>query len=130
MTVRALARDLRDLMKLELDAEALDALPWRDYGKGVQLAKLAREGQAGLVLYKVEADAPKDAFASHTHVGGEAYLVLRGVIADEFGRYEEGSFVWLPPGSSHQPWTEGVTLVLVLWPEGVTKGAGPPHGRA
>ena len=43
--------------RLELDAEAFDALSWRDFGKGVQLAKLAREGQAGLVLYKIEVAA-------------------------------------------------------------------------
>jgi len=119
--MKALHRDLRDLVRLELDEEALTGLDWRDFGKGVQLAKLAREGQAGLVLYKVAADAPKDAFAPHRHVGGEAYLVLKGVIGDEFGRYPEGSFVWLPKDSKHEPWVEGETetVVLVLWPEGV-----------
>jgi anti-sigma factor ChrR (cupin superfamily) len=117
--MKALHRDLRDLVRLELDEEALGKLEWRDFGKGVQLAKLAREGQAGLVLYKVAADAPKDAFAPHRHVGGEAYLVLKGVIGDEFGRYPAGSFVWLPKDSKHEPWVEGETVVLVLWPEGV-----------
>jgi len=117
--MRALARDLRDLVRVDLDGGALDALEWRDFGKGVKLAKLAREGRAGLVLYRIENGAPRDCFARHTHTGGEAYLVLKGVIADEFGRYEKGSFVWLPPGSAHSPWTEGETVVLVLWPEGV-----------
>lgn len=118
--MKALFKDLRDLVRLELDEAALAALQWRDFGKGVQLAKLAREDRAGLVLYKVAADAPKDAFAPHRHVGGEAYLVLKGVIGDQFGRYPEGSFVWLPAGSKHEPWAEGETVVLVLWPEGVT----------
>ena len=94
-------------------------LEWRDFGKGVQLAKLAREGEAGLLLYRIQADAPRDAFAPHRHVGGEAYLVLKGRIADETGSYPEGTFVWLPPGSHHAPWAEGETVVLVLWPEGV-----------
>ena len=111
--------DLRPFLRLELDEAALDAVEWRDYGKGVELGKLVREGAAGLVLYRVSADAPKDAFARHRHSGGEAYLVLKGVIADEFGRYEQGSFVWLPAGSVHTPWAEGETVVLVLWPEGV-----------
>jgi len=119
MTIRALAHDLNGLVGLDLDEDALNALAWKNFGKGVQLAKLAREGQAGLVLYKVDDGAPKDAFQPHRHTGGEAYLVLKGLIADQFGRYPKGSFVWLPPGSEHTPWAEGDTVVLVLWPEGV-----------
>jgi len=117
--VTPLARDLTSILKLDLDEAALARLEWRDYGKGVHLAKLARQGQTGLVLYRAAADAPRDAFATHRHVGGEAYLVLKGVIADEFDRYPAGTFVWLPAGSKHTPWTEGETVVLVLWPEGV-----------
>jgi len=121
--VNALHRDLRDVLTLDLDEAALDTLEWRDFGKGVKLGKLAREGAASLVLYRVEADAPRDAFARHRHPGGEAYLVLKGVIADENGRYPAGSFVWLPPGSEHAPWAEGATVVLVLWPGGVKLSA-------
>jgi len=117
--VKALSADLTGLCSLALDDAALDRLAWRAYGEGVRLAKLAREGEGGIVLYRVDGDAPRDAFLPHTHTGGEAYFVLRGVIADETGRYEAGSFVWLPPGSSHRPWCEGGTVVLVLWPRGV-----------
>ena len=57
MTV--LAHDLTNLLRLELDEEALASqVEWRNFGKGVELGKLAREGKAGLVLYKVAADAP------------------------------------------------------------------------
>lgn len=115
----ALAKNLGDLLGIRLDDAALDRLEWRDYGKGVRLAKLAREGEAGLVFYRVEAGAPRDAFARHRHPGGEAYVVLRGVIGDESGRYEAPAFVWLPEGSIHTPWAEGETIVLVLWPRGV-----------
>lgn len=83
------------------------------------MGKLAREKAASLVLYRVADGAPPDAFARHRHPGGEAYLVLRGAISDETGRYETGSFVWLPPGSTHTPRAHGPTLVLVLWPSGV-----------
>ena len=113
--MKALARDLTDLFRIDVDEEALEGLPWRDFGKGIQLAKLAREGDAGLVLYRASGDAPKDGFSPHRHVGGEAYLVLKGVILDEFGRYPAGSFVWLPKDSRHAPWVEGDTIVLVLW---------------
>ena len=71
------------------------------------------------MLYRVADAAPVDAFARHRHPGGEAYLVLRGAISDESGRYEAGSFVWLPPDSTHSPVAHGPTLVLVLWPDGV-----------
>ena len=120
MTFQALKYDHWGLLRLDLDEAALARLTWRDFGKGVKLAKLAREDEAGLVLYHVEEGAPKDAFRPHRHEGGEAYLVLKGVIGDETGRYEQGSFVWLPENSTHTPWCEGETIVLVLWPKGVT----------
>ena len=114
--MEAFQRDLRDFLKLDLDEAALDAMEWRDYGKGVELAKLQKGTDASLVLYRVADGAPRDGFARHRHPGGEAYLVLKGTIADEFGKYPEGSFVWLPPDSTHTPWAEGATIVLVLWP--------------
>lgn len=117
--MKPLAHDLRDLIQFRLDEAALARLSWRDFGKGVQLAKLAREGEAGLVLYRVAADAPPDAFQPHVHTGGEAYLVLKGAIADETGRFPAGTVAWLPPGSRHAPRGEGETVVLVLWPKGV-----------
>ena len=117
--MEALWHDLRDFLKLDLDESALDKLEWRDYGKGVELAKLKKGEDASLVLYRVADGAPRDGFARHRHPGGEAYLVLKGTIADEFGEYPEGSFVWLPPDSTHTPWAEGHTIVLVLWPRGV-----------
>lgn len=117
--MKSLNRDLRDLVTIRLDEAALDAVEWREFGTGVRLGRLAREGAASLVLYRVAADAPPDAFARHRHPGGEAYLVLKGVIADETGRYPAGSFVWLPPESVHSPRAEGETIVLVLWPGGV-----------
>ncbi|MHC4938116.1 MAG: cupin domain-containing protein [Planctomycetota bacterium] len=117
--MKALSRDLNDLISVGLDEAALAKLEWRNFGTGVKLGKLGREGAASLVLYWVEDGAPRDAFARHRHPGGEAYLVLKGVIADETGRYPAGSFVWLPEESIHTPWAEGETVVLVLWPGGV-----------
>ncbi|MEM8883052.1 MAG: cupin domain-containing protein [Planctomycetota bacterium] len=117
--MKALSRDLTDLLRVELDEAALANIEWRSFGNGVRLGKLGREGDAHLVLYWVEDGAPKDAFARHRHPGGEAYLVLKGTIADETGTYPQGSFVWLPEESIHTPWAEGETVVLVLWPGGV-----------
>lgn len=117
MTV--LSRSLSDFLKIELDSAAVNELPWRDFGNGLLMARLAREGRRELVLYRIRPDASPDAFVKHEHIGGEIYLVLRGRIADETGEYQEGDFVFLDANSIHTPRAIGDTLVLVLWPEGV-----------
>ncbi len=114
------AADLSPWLQLAVDHAWLEQnLTWKDYGNGSRLGRLGRDGQTGLVLYHVQADAPADAFSPHTHTGGEAYLVLRGEVSDDDGTYPEGSMVWMKPGSRHTPRTKGETLILVLWPDGV-----------
>ena len=110
---------LKDLIKIQLDDEALAKLPWKDFGNGLFMARLARENKTELVLYRIEADADSKAFLRHEHVGGEFYLVLKGAIEDETGVYAEGDIVYLDPASVHTPRARGETIVLVLWPEGV-----------
>ncbi len=114
-----LRHSLKDLVKLSLNDEALERLPWKDFGDGLLMARLAREGARELVLYRVKADADPRAFLKHEHIGGEFYLVLKGGIADETGVYSEGDIVYLDPKSIHTPRGIGETVVLVLWPEGV-----------
>jgi anti-sigma factor ChrR (cupin superfamily) len=114
-----LSRSLLDFLKIELDHDAVDKLPWRDFGNGLFMARLAREGRRELVLYRIRAGAQPDAFLKHEHIGGEVYLVLRGRIADETGEYRAGDFVFLDAKSLHSPRAIGDTLVLVFWPEGV-----------
>ncbi len=110
---------LRDLIKIQLDDEALEKLAWKDFGNGLSMSKLAREGARELVLYRIKADADPKAFLRHEHLEGEFYLVLRGRIADESGVYSEGDLVYLDPKSVHSPRGIGETIVLVLWPAGV-----------
>jgi anti-sigma factor ChrR (cupin superfamily) len=114
-----LRRSLNDILRIELNAEALDRLSWRDFGNGLAMARLAREDQQELVLYRIAASAASDAFLKHEHIGGEFYIVLKGKIADETGEYVEGDMVFLDPQSVHRPRAIGDTIVLVLWPEGV-----------
>jgi anti-sigma factor ChrR (cupin superfamily) len=114
-----LRRSLNDILRIELNAEALDRLSWRDFGNGLAMARLARESKRELVLYRIAANAASDAFLKHEHIGGEFYLVLKGRIADETGEYVEGDVVFLDPRSVHRPRAIGDTIVLVLWPEGV-----------
>jgi anti-sigma factor ChrR (cupin superfamily) len=118
-TSGVLRRSLNDFLKIDLNAEALDRLQWRDFGSGLSMSRLARQGQRELVLYRIAADASADAFLKHEHIGGEFYLVLKGKIADETGEYEEGDVVFLVPHSVHTPRAIGETVVLVFWPEGV-----------
>jgi anti-sigma factor ChrR (cupin superfamily) len=117
MTV--LRRTLNDFIQIHLNEEGLQRLQWRDFGNGLSIARLAREGKRELVLYRIAADAAPDAFLKHEHIGGEFYLVLKGRIVDETGAYEKGDLVFLDPKSVHTPRAVGETLVLVLWPEGV-----------
>lgn len=114
-----LRRSLKGLIRVEIDLAELGKLQWRDFGNGLSMTRLAREGARELVLYHIKADADPKAFLKHEHIGGEFYLVLRGKIADENGEYEEGDIVYLDPQSVHAPRAIGETLVLVLWPQGV-----------
>jgi anti-sigma factor ChrR (cupin superfamily) len=114
-----LRRSLNDFLSLAIDEAALARLSWRDFGNGLSMSRLAREGQRELVLYRISAAAAADAFLKHEHLGGEFYLVLKGRIADETGEYEKGDMVFLDPHSVHTPRAVGETIVLVLWPGGV-----------
>ena len=114
-----LRRSLNDFLRIDLNAAALERLEWRDFGNGLFMCRLAREGARELVLYRLQANAAPDAFVKHEHIGGEFYLVLKGKIADETGEYEEGDVVFLDPQSVHKPRALGETVVLVLWPQGV-----------
>lgn len=118
-TVGLLRRSLNDLLRVEVNAQALERLLWRDFGNGLSMCRLARDGARELVLYRIREGAAPDAFVKHEHIGGEFYLVLKGKIADEGGEYEAGELVFLDPHSVHTPRAIGDTLVLVLWPEGV-----------
>ena len=114
-----LRRSLNDFLSFQLDEAALDRLTWRDFGNGLEMSRLAREGKRELVLYRIAADASPEAFLKHEHLGGEFYLVLKGKIGDETGEYEIGDMVFLDPRSVHTPRAIGETVVLVLWPAGV-----------
>jgi anti-sigma factor ChrR (cupin superfamily) len=112
-------RPLNDFLSFELNETALERLEWRDFGNGLSMSRLARDGQRELVLYRIAANASSDAFLKHEHIGGEFYLVLKGKIADETGEYEKGDLVFLDPHSVHTPRAVGETIVLVFWPAGV-----------
>ena len=111
---------LSDWLSMSVDREWIDAnVKWKDFGTGVRLGRLAREGSTSLVLYDVISDVDIDAFMPHSPPGGEVYVVLEGEVWDEDGTYPEGSIVWMDRETTHTPRTRGQTLILVLWPDGV-----------
>jgi anti-sigma factor ChrR (cupin superfamily) len=112
-------RSIKDIVDLHLVEDGINRLSWRDFGNGLSMARLAKEGKRELVVYRIAADAAPDAFLKHEHLGGEFYLVLKGRIEDETGDFEPGDLVYLDAHSVHTPRATGDTLVLVLWPEGV-----------
>jgi anti-sigma factor ChrR (cupin superfamily) len=113
--------DLSRWLNLSFDRAWLEKnASWKDFGNGSRIGKLAREGNTGLVLYHIAADAAPDVFGAHTHTGGEMYVVLEGETYDDAGTYPKGSLVWMRPGSRHLPKTRGDTWILVLWPDGVS----------
>jgi putative transcriptional regulator len=114
-----LRRSLTDILRFELNHSALDRLEWRDFGNGLSMCRLAREGKREMVLYRIAADAAPNAFLKHEHLGGELYLVLKGKISDDTGAYEQGDLVFLDAQSVHTPRAVGETMVLVVWPDGV-----------
>lgn len=114
-----LRHSLKDLIKIEINDQALRGLQWKDFGNGLSMARLVKEGAKELVLYRIKAEADPKAFLKHEHISGEFYLVLKGEIEDETGIYREGDIVYLEPGSVHTPRAMGETVVLVLWPAGV-----------
>ena len=112
--------NMSDWLGFTIDEQWMNEnLSWKDFGSGVRLGKLKREGKTSLVLYEAQSEVEIDAFMPHSHPGGECYVVLEGEVWDEDGTYPKGSIVWMDEESDHTPRTRGKTLILVLWPEGV-----------
>lgn len=92
-------------------------IPWVDSPMaGVQRRMLERDGDEVARATTIVRYAPGSSFSSHTHGGGEEYLVLEGVFSDEHGDYPVGTYVRNPVGSSHTPFSkEGGTILVKLW---------------
>ncbi len=57
---------------------------------------------------------PKGArFVNHNHYGGEEIFVLKGEFIDEHGRYPKGAWIRSPHLSTHNPYVEEETIILV-----------------
>ena len=56
---------------------------------------------------------PNSYFSSHVHTGGEEFLVLEGIFADEHGSYPVGTYMRNPVGTSHAPIVKDGCMILV-----------------
>ncbi|MEX1670178.1 cupin domain-containing protein [Zhongshania guokunii] len=83
---------------------------------GVERMMLDRIGDEVARATSIVRYAPFSEFSSHLHSGGEEFLVLDGVFADEHQNYPPGSYVRNPIGSSHTPkiGKEGATIFVKL----------------
>ncbi|MGH6892288.1 MAG: cupin domain-containing protein [Dongiaceae bacterium] len=83
---------------------------------GVERRMLDRIGDEVARATSIVRYAQQSHFSSHTHGGGEEFLVLDGVFQDEQGDYPAGSYVRNPPTSSHTPGSElGCIIFVKLW---------------
>ena len=83
---------------------------------GVERMMLDRIGDEVARATSIVRYAPFSEFSTHLHSGGEEFLVLQGVFADEHQDYAAGSYVRNPIGTSHQPkiGKEGATIFVKL----------------
>lgn len=93
---------------------ALDEVDWvPSPSPGVDRRMLDRIGGEVARATTVVRYAPGSRFPTHTHGGGEEFLVLDGVFSDEHGDFPAGSYVRNPIGSAHAPFTEGGCTIFV-----------------
>ncbi|OUR95718.1 cupin [Halobacteriovorax marinus] len=79
------------------------------YGN-LQVMPLASFEAEGTALVKW----PKgEKFVAHSHFGGEEILVLSGTFKDEHGEYPAGTWIRSKHLSSHLPWVDEETVILV-----------------
>lgn len=84
---------------------------------GVERKRLERVGDEVARVTSLVRYAPNSSFTSHTHGGGEEFLVLDGVFGDDHGDYPMGTYVRNPVGSSHTPRVDaqGCLIFVKLW---------------
>ena len=84
--------------------------------QGVERMMLDRIGDEVARATSIVRYAPNSTFSPHRHDGGEEFLVLEGVFADEHYSYPKGSYVRNPIGTSHTPKVgpEGATIFVKL----------------
>jgi anti-sigma factor ChrR (cupin superfamily) len=73
---------------------------WQRLDNGIQILPLHEHHAERVLLVRLPASVPG---IPHTHPGGEEIYVVSGSIRDENGHYPAGTWLRMPPGSSHTP---------------------------
>ena len=99
--------DLSDRSKIRINT--LET-PWHPGQGNLEVMPLHQFQAMGTALVKW----PKgERFAPHKHWGGEEIFVLEGEFIDEHGNYPKGTWIRSPHLSTHFPFVEQETLILV-----------------
>ncbi|MFK7828017.1 MAG: cupin domain-containing protein [Oligoflexales bacterium] len=83
---------------------------WISGHGNLQILPLHQEGSESIALVKWP---KKEKFILHSHYGGEEILVLSGTFLDEHGSYPSGTWIRNPHLSTHHPWVDDDTVILV-----------------
>ena len=104
--------DFSQRVVMHADQIAWEASPM----PGVDRRRLDRVQAAHERVTTIVRYAPDSQFSSHTHGGGEEFIVLDGVFQDDYGDWSAGSYIRNPPGSRHTPASRpGCTIFVKLW---------------
>jgi anti-sigma factor ChrR (cupin superfamily) len=98
-----------------LDPEELAGRPgYQPLRPGIDILYLYRDEETGascaVLKYAPGAEVPP-----HEHRGYEHVFVLSGYQCDPRGRYDAGTLVINPPGTSHHVWSPEGCLVVIIW---------------
>ncbi len=108
-TVRTAA--MRDL---EVDTNALDWSPTNSAGVYRKVLRNDAETGARAVLLKFDANT---VLPKHMHPAGEEVFVLEGRVRFEDSWYEAGYYLYSPPGSSDDVFTDTGAILFVSLPK-------------
>ncbi|RUO66342.1 anti-ECFsigma factor, ChrR [Pseudidiomarina planktonica] len=96
-----------DLVSVRINTNTTDWLPGHG---GLKVMPLHSHGTEHVALVKWPAN---EVFKPHRHMGGEEILVLSGEFCDEHGRYPTGTWLRNPHMSTHHPFVDKETVILV-----------------
>jgi len=85
------------------------------YSPGARICIL-RQGENGRIETMLLKVGNNFTAGGHTNTTGEEQLVVNGEIQSGGRSYAEGSYRFIPAGSSHDPWSSSTgALLLVRW---------------
>ena len=111
---------VNDILRIDLNVGALDQLQWRDFGKGLSMSRLAREGKRELILYRIAANAASDAVSEALNTLAASFILsleAKSPMRPE-SMWKETWFFGSAVGAyATGSWRYG--SISALWPEGV-----------